>query len=64
MLNIALNFSNKGRDLMKKLFIKKVVFFVDYVKIIELNVVHIDVTSNLTRRINGGNESINEINKN
>ena len=64
MLNIALNFSNKGRDLMKKLFIKKVVFFVDYVKIIELNVVHIDVTSNLTRRINGGNESIKEINKN
>ena len=64
MLNIALNFSNKGRDLMKKLFIKKVVFFVDYVKIIELNVVHIDVTSNLSRRINGGNESIKEINKN
>ena len=39
MGNTVLSFFNKSHGLQKNIFIEKIVFFVDYVKIIELYVV-------------------------
>ena len=58
MWNTALAFSNKRHGVQKKLFIEKNRFFsVDNVKIIELHFVRTDVTCNLSRWNNGGNDT-------
>ena len=58
MWNTTLIFSNKNHGLHKKLLIeqKKNFFSVDHVKIIELHVYTHDVTCNLSRWNNEGND--------